>query len=67
MPNSSWMMTICNHILCAGNTSTGILIGMQIPPETQEAFSAAQSALGEDFIFSELHGDARQVFDMFIS
>ncbi|KAK9812160.1 hypothetical protein WJX73_001112 [Symbiochloris irregularis] len=61
-----WNLTLF-HYRKTGNTSTGILIGMQVPPETSEAFAAAQAALGDDFVFSELHGDARQVFDMFIS
>ena len=59
-----------SHLLvgaASGNTSTGILIGMQIAPESDDQFRAAEAALGEDYSFAELAGDARQVFDMFIS
>ena len=40
---------------------------MQVPPESAQLFQEAQAALGEDYTFAELAGDARQVFDMFIS
>ena len=51
----------------AGDTSTGILIGMQLPPETDGAFDEAKAQLADGFTFDELAGEARQVFNMFVS
>ena len=62
----TWNLTLF-HYRKSGNTSTSILIGMQVPPETEEAFKAAQRALGDEFDFTELDDNARQMFDMFIS
>lgn len=53
--------------LCAGNRSTKLLIGFQVPPYEEDKFAAAQKELAEDYIFEELGGKARKVFDMFIS
>ena len=54
-------------LLRAGNRSTKLLIGMQVPPAEQEHFAAAQAQLADDYTFEELSGQARQVFAMFIS
>ena len=43
------------------------LVGMQVPPSDEAAFAEAQSTLRDEFQFDELSGDARDVFDMFIS
>ena len=61
-----WNLTLF-HYRKSGNTSTSILIGLQVPPETEEAFKAAQEALGNEFDFSELEEGAQQMFDLFIS
>jgi len=61
-----WNLTLF-HYRKSGNRSTSILIGIQVPPETEESFAAAQRELGDEFIFSELAENARQMFDMFIS
>ena len=54
-------------LLRAGNRSTKLLIGMQVPPAEHERFAAAQAQLAEDYTFEELSGEARRVFAMFIS
>ncbi len=51
----------------AGNRSTKLLIGIQVPPHQEESFAAAQEQLSADYTFEELSGKARQVFMMFIS
>ena len=51
----------------AGETSTGMLLGLQLPPDTADAFAAAQHELKDAFVFEELAGEALQVFNMFIS
>jgi len=38
-----------------------------VPPDTEGDFQAAQQKLGDEFIFSALPENARQMFDMFIS
>lgn len=62
----TWNLTLF-HYRKSGNTSTSILIGIQVPPDTEEAFKDAQKALGDGFNFSELEDNARHMFDMFIS
>lgn len=62
----TWNLTLF-HYRKSGNTSTSILIGIQVPPETEADFEAAQEKLGSGFDFSELEDNARQMFDMFIS
>lgn len=62
----TWNLTLF-HYRKSGNTSTSILVGIQVPPETEKAFKAAQNALGDEFDFTELDDKARQMFDMFIS
>ena len=53
--------------MAVGETSTAMLLGVQLPPETAEAFSAALHELKDSYVFEELSGDALQVFNMFIS
>ena len=62
----TWNLTLF-HYRKSGNRSTSILVGIQVPPDTEAAFIAAQEKLGSDFDFSELEDNARQMFDMFIS
>ena len=62
----TWNFTLF-HYRKSGNRSTSILLGIQVPPETEHDFAAAQELLGEEFSFSELSNDAKKVFDMFIS
>ena len=40
---------------------------MQLPPETEPAFNKAKEQLRENYTFDELAGEARNVFNMFIS
>lgn len=47
--------------------TTKILVGVQVPPETEKAFQAAEETLAGDYVFTELTGDLRKPFDMFIS
>lgn len=51
----------------AGNRSTKLLIGIQVPLAQKESFAAAQEQLSPEYTFEELSGKARQVFMMFIS
>ena len=44
-----------------------LLVGIQIPPASDAAFAAAQLDLAGDYTFSELDGESRRVFDMFLS
>lgn len=44
-----------------------MLLGVQLPPDTAEAFTAALGELTDSYVFDELDGDALQVFNMFIS
>ena len=62
----TWNLTLF-HYRKSGNRSTSILVGIQVPPETEAAFQAAQDKLGSDFDFTDLDDNARQMFDMFIS
>ena len=61
-----WNLTLF-HYRKSGNRSSVILIGIQVPPDTEASFLAAQQALGDEFTFSELAEEARNLFDMFIS
>ena len=44
-----------------------MLLGLQLPPDTADAFAAALRELKDAYVFEELAGDALQVFNMFIS
>ncbi len=62
---SSRLFTI--SIYCnAGNRTSQALLGLQLPPDQQEAFQAVIQELEVDFTFTTLPEDARHVFDMFI-
>ena len=50
----------------AGTRSSGVLLGVQVPPEDGPEFEAAVVGLSADFTFNEMSGKARHVFDMFI-
>ena len=50
----------------AGNRTSQALLGLQLPPDQQEAFQAVIQELEVDFTFTTLPEDARRVFDMFI-
>lgn len=51
----------------AGNRSSQGLLGLQIPPRGMAALQRVTEGLAPDFSFTELAGEARQVFNMFIS
>ena len=52
--------TFLSWVCCAaGNRSSNVLIGIQVPPEDCEKFKAAIGALAEDYTFTELAGEAR--------
>ena len=61
-------MQICLISYCcnAGNRTSQALLGLQLPPDQQEAFQAVIQELEVDFTFTTLPEDARRVFDMFI-
>ncbi|KAK9824814.1 hypothetical protein WJX81_000970 [Elliptochloris bilobata] len=62
----AWNVTLF-HYRRTGNRSTVLLVGIQVPPASNVAFAAAQAALAGDYTFSELSGESRRVFDMFLS
>jgi threonine dehydratase len=55
------------HYRRTGNRSSGVLLGIQVPPEDGAEFSTSVSMLSTDFTFTELSGKAREAFKMFIS
>lgn len=61
-----WNVTLF-HYRSAGTRDAAVLLGMQVPPADGAAFAAATASLGPDFAFEPLDGDARAVFDMFLS
>ena len=62
----TWNLTLF-HYRKSGNRQTPLLIGIQVPPATAEAFEQAQKTLGDDFSFTPLSESARGIFDKFIS
>lgn len=64
--DTRWNITLF-HYRRTGNNASGVLLGIQVPPEDDEEFNASAAALSSDFSFNELSGKAREVFKMFIS
>eukprot|EP00891_Asterochloris_glomerata_P009871 jgi/Astpho2/9871/Aster-08331 len=61
-----WNVTLF-HYRKTGNRSSQGLLGLQIPPRGMAALQRVTEGLAPDFSFTELAGEARQVFNMFIS
>jgi threonine dehydratase len=54
------------HYRNTGNRESNVLLGLQIPPWQETAFAQSTEKLSDEFTFTELGGEARKVFDMFI-
>lgn len=64
----AWNVTLF-HYRNTGNRESSVLLGVQVPPHEDAKFKAAVKQLGdqpEGFVFSELSGPVREVFDQFI-
>lgn len=61
-----WNVTLF-HYRRTGNQASGVLLGVQVPPQDEEEFQAAVAGLSGDFTFTEMGGRAREVFKMFCS
>ena len=63
-PAAFLLLAMCRGYcsFCAGETSTGMLLGIQIPPATEDAFAAAVNELKDTYSFDELSEEALQVF-----
>ena len=61
----TWNVTLF-HYRAAGSTATQALLGVQIPRGQQPAFDAATGALGPEFSFTPLEGEARAACEMFL-
>lgn len=56
------------HYRATGNRTSSALLGIQVPPERQDAYTALQQALTPmDFAFEDLDADTQSLFDEFIS
>lgn len=60
-----WNVTLF-HYRQTGNSTSYVLLGIQVPPEAERDFKRSQRKLREDFTFEEIDGQAREVFNMFI-
>ncbi|KIZ01900.1 threonine dehydratase [Monoraphidium neglectum] len=61
----AWNVTLF-HYRQTGNSTSYVLLGIQVPPEAASDFKRAQRKLREEFTFEEIEGQAREVFNMFI-
>ncbi|KAI8464153.1 MAG: threonine dehydratase I [Monoraphidium minutum] len=61
----AWNVTLF-HYRQTGNSTSYVLLGIQVPPEAASDFRRAQRKLREEFTFEEIEGRARDVFNMFI-
>eukprot|EP00884_Botryococcus_braunii_P017652 jgi/Botrbrau1/4570/Bobra.60_2s0056.1 len=61
-----WNITLF-HYRNAGTITIKILVGIQVAPGTEADFRAAEASLAGEYTFTELTGDLRKPFDMFIS
>ena len=61
----TWNVTLF-HYRAAGSTATQALLGVQIPRGQRSDFDAATGALGPEFSFTPLEGEARAAFEMFL-
>ena len=50
----------------AGNQSSGVMLGLQVPAAADADLAAVIADLAPDFTFTEMGGRAREVFKMFI-
>lgn len=62
---SEWNVTLF-HYRQTGNSTSYVLLGIQVPPDGEARFKSAQRALRRDFTFEELDGEAKSVFSMFL-
>ena len=62
---SEWNVTLF-HYRQTGNTTSYVLLGIQVPPDSEADFKKAQRALRRDFSFEELDDEAKSVFAMFL-
>jgi threonine dehydratase len=60
-----WNVTLF-HYRRTGNRSSGVLLGVQVPPDETSAFSEALAGLEGEYVFTEVSGRAREVFKMFL-
>ncbi len=62
-----WRVTLF-HYRRSGDRSSGVLLGLAVPPEDAEEFAAAVAGLtaAGDYQFTEVAGRERDVFKMFI-
>lgn len=60
-----WNVTLF-HYRQTGNSTSYVLLGIQVPPEAEAEFKRAQRKLRQEFTFEEVEGRAREVFNMFI-
>lgn len=51
----------------AGRQSSGVLLGLQVPPEDSALLQTCIAELGAQYTFTELGKEGKEVFDMFIS
>jgi threonine dehydratase len=61
----SWNVTLF-HYRQTGNSTSYVLLGIQVPPDAEAEFKRAQRKLRQEFTFEEIEGEAREVFNMFI-
>ena len=61
----TWNVTLF-HYRAAGSTATQALLGVQIPRGQEREFEVATGALGPEFSFTPLEGEARAAFEMFL-
>lgn len=56
------------HYRATGNRMSSVLLGLQVPPDREEAYVALQHALEPlDYTFEDLDDDTQHLFDEFIS
>lgn len=60
-----WNVTLF-HYRQTGNSTSYVLLGIQVPPDAEADFRRAQRQLRQEFTFEEISGQAREVFNMFI-
>ncbi|KAG2434973.1 hypothetical protein HYH02_011972 [Chlamydomonas schloesseri] len=64
----AWNVTLF-HYRNSGNRESSVLLGVQVPKFDEPRFATAIASLrgdGEGFVFNELQGVVREVFDQFI-
>jgi threonine dehydratase len=61
----SWNVTLF-HYRQTGNSTSYVLIGVQVPPDGEAELRRAQRQLRREFTFEEITGETRDVMNMFI-